>query len=85
MYAEAIQFGVVICKPCDKTKRSRTSRGYKTLDSIKHHTFRCKNFDSHSPTREEVILAIKKIQTKFGKNVSPDKVPEFHEWNVLKK
>jgi len=85
MYAEAIQFDVVICKPCDKTKRSRTSRGYKTLESIKHHTFRCKNFDSHSPTRDEVLLAIKRTQTKFGKNASLDQVPAFHDWGVLRK
>jgi len=81
---DIILFVIAICKACNENKPSRTSKGYKNLDSIKHHTFRCKNFDSHSPTRDEVLLAIKRTQIKFGKNASLDQVPEFHEWGVLR-
>ena len=79
---------IVRCIADEKTKNSRVSKGYKSLESLRRHCERCKNFndrryDIKDPKREEVISAIKKVQERFGKNAPVNLVPEFHEWGVL--
>lgn len=79
---------IVRCIADEKTKISRASKGYKSLESLRMHVKRCKNFndrryDVKDPKRAEVISAIKRIQEKYGRDAPVDLVPEFHAWQVL--
>ena len=76
------------CVGCEDKKLSRTTRVFKSLDSLRRHVERCDNYSGKKGewvTRDDVKTAIKNAQKKFGKDVPFGKIPEFYEWGVLVK
>ena len=73
------------CFGCENNKPSRTTKCFKSFDSIRRHVERCQNYNSEKPTKSDVLVAMKNAQKKFGKNVTFEKIPEFSEWRVLVK
>ena len=78
-----------LCAGCENVKVSRTSKSFKSVQSLKLHLERCSSFlhlktnGKKSPPKEEILSAIKNAQKKHGKDVPFDLIPEFQEWNVL--
>ena len=78
-----------LCAGCESVKICRITKVFKNVSSLKKHLVGCGSFDivegdrPRPPPKEEIIKAINDAQTKFGKDVSFELIPEFHEWKVL--